>query len=215
MTARRCVLCALTLLLLAGISIAFLDVRVSYSVSQFDRSIGSVFAVGTSWLDTLTLRTIHSSVLGGVLFVSGGLLAIVPRVRAWGVAIALSGASCWTTHAVTGLLKRVFGRLRPYQLRDSGDWSNHFFAGGDSLPSGHTAFYFGLFLALALFAPTTRTVRALLLLPAIFIGMARIAVLMHFPGDVLTSIGLSFLVIALLQKVRERLVRNPNTSCAP
>lgn len=215
MSPRRCVSVALVFFLLATVSIAFIDVRASHTVSQLDPSIADAFALGTAWLDTATLRTAHSSVLGGILIVLGSLLACVPRIRAWGTAIALSGACCWTTHFVTSLLKKVFGRLRPIQLHQSGDWSDRFFAGGDSLPSGHTAFYFGLFLALAVFAPTTRRVRVLLLLPAIFIGLARIAVLAHFPSDVLTSIGLSFLVIALALKLRSYSFRSPNTSCAP
>lgn len=91
--------------------------------------------------------------------------------------------------ATIGLMilgKGHFGRLRPYQVFASGDWSNVWFAGGGSFPSGHSAFYFGLFLPLAAAAPKVWQ-RAVLLAIPVFVVIARIDLGMHFLADVSAS----------------------------
>lgn len=91
--------------------------------------------------------------------------------------------------ATIGLMilgKSHFGRLRPYQVFASGDWSNVWFAGGGSFPSGHSAFYFGLFLPLAAAAPMIWQRVVLLSIP-VFVVIARLDLAMHFLADVSAS----------------------------
>lgn len=202
-------------LALAAVFVATFDIRASRFVAALDSTIGELFAVGTVWLDTVTLREVHQSLLAGILIVAGVFLTLNAQRREWGLALALSGASCYVTHGLASLLKPIFGRLRPWQLKAANDWTDRFFAGGVSFPSGHTAFYFGLFLALAVLAPVKRVTRCVLLLPALFIGVARLLVLAHFPSDVLTSIGISCVIVAGALCARVRFLRSRNTSCAP
>jgi membrane-associated phospholipid phosphatase len=82
--------------------------------------------------------------------------------------------------------KTHFGRLRPSQVFESGDWSQLWFIGGGSFPSGHSAFYFGLLLPLAAACPI-RWLRALLLAIPVFVALARIDLARHFLSDVAAS----------------------------
>ena len=67
----------------------------------------------------------------------------------------------WGIATVVMLLgKDFFGRLRPAQLFESGDWSHPWFAGGVSFPSGHLAFYAG-FLSFKVFERLARLVKRL------------------------------------------------------
>ena len=82
--------------------------------------------------------------------------------------------------------KNHFGRLRPQQVLEAGDWSHVWFVGGGSFPSGHSAFYFGLLLPLAAACPR-RWHGALLLSIAVFAIVARIDLANHFLSDVSMS----------------------------
>ncbi len=99
-----------------------------------------------------------------------------------------------TTAVLVWLLKRMVGRIRPYaRLEDVKALA--FSAPTDfSFPSGHAAgsFAFCIFLATVLVRSDVREQRALrfvlaggLLLLAIGVGLSRIALGVHFPGDVL------------------------------
>jgi len=91
-------------------------------------------------------------------------------------------------------LKDVFGRQRPYELFAHGDWSQAWFAGGNSFPSGHVSYFWGLFMPLMYLFPRWRV--PLLLVP-LFIALARIDTSFHFLSDVLASIALAALVTLL------------------
>ena len=89
------------------------------------------------------------------------------------------------TIAVMILGKSTMGRLRPYQVFETGDWSTIWFAGGVSFPSGHSSWYFGLFLPLAAAVPRLWQRVALLGVP-VFAAVTRIDMSMHFLSDVST-----------------------------
>jgi membrane-associated phospholipid phosphatase len=91
-------------------------------------------------------------------------------------------------------LKVLFGRLRPYQLLERNDWSHAWFSGGNSFPSGHVAYFWGLFLPLACLYPKYGV--PLLVVP-VFIALARIDENVHFLSDVLGSIALAALMTLL------------------
>ena len=99
-----------------------------------------------------------------------------------------------TTASLVWLLKRMVGRIRPYaRLEDVKALA--FSAPTDfSFPSGHAAgsFAFCIFLATILVRSDVREHRALrfamaagLVLLATGVGLSRIALGVHFPGDVL------------------------------
>ncbi|HYG47833.1 MAG TPA: phosphatase PAP2 family protein [Allosphingosinicella sp.] len=89
--------------------------------------------------------------------------------------------------AAADFAKPPFGRLRPFQALAEG--SDRWFMGPDygSFPSGHAAFYAGLFLPLALLFP--RRAAPLLAVP-LLVGMQRIVSHDHYASDV----GASFLI---------------------
>jgi len=69
---------------------------------------------------------------------------------------------------------------------EAGDWSHVWFVGGDSFPSGHSAFYFGLLLPLAAACPI-RWLRWLLVAIPLYVVVARIDMAKHFLSDVSAS----------------------------
>ncbi|HKE47100.1 MAG TPA: phosphatase PAP2 family protein [Rhodanobacteraceae bacterium] len=82
--------------------------------------------------------------------------------------------------------KDFFGRHRPYEVLASGDWTQVWFAGGGSFPSGHSAFYFGLLLPLAAACPI-RWLRYVLVAIPVYVVLARIDLEKHFLSDVSAS----------------------------
>ncbi len=112
----------------------------------------------------------------------------------------------WNGLAGAGLLagawgKELFGRLRPYEVLQSGAWDATWFAGGSSFPSGHAAYYFGLFLPLVYLAP--RQCRLLLVFP-VFVAVSRVVENMHFLSDVVASVVLISLLTAGASRLVER-----------
>lgn len=99
--------------------------------------------------------------------------------------------------------KNLFGRLRPQQLFESGDWSSVWFMGGGSFPSGHASFYFGLLLPLAACAPRTWQ-RVVLVSVAVFVGMARLDMARHFVSDIAMSVLLAAVASLLVARILRR-----------
>jgi membrane-associated phospholipid phosphatase len=93
--------------------------------------------------------------------------------------------------------KPVFGRLRPHEtLADL--W---FAGGGNSFPSGHAAFYAGLFLPLMVLFPRYS---ALFAIPPLFVGVARLMEHDHYLSDVAVSFAFAALLAAGLSFLVER-----------
>jgi len=166
----------------------------------------AVFVEGTKWLDTFTGqnlftdKTLRKTFFGGLLLISGGaclLMRFVPAAK------ALIFVSCVQLTAVlsTGLGKITFGRQRPIELFANGQWDAMWFASSTSFPSGHTSFYWGLFIPLIYLFPQYRL--SFLVIP-VFIGLARMSESMHFLSDVLASITLAMVVTLVFAVVVER-----------
>lgn len=183
----------LVLGLLAGACLAGLDVRIARFLWEGPRALPDAAERMTAVLDTLTGKRVSDLLLPGTLALLALGLHRTQRGRA-AAACALVALSASLPHLLVGILKRLFGRLRPRQIAESG-WVECYFAGGNSLPSGHTAFYLGLCLALAWSWPRGRHA---LLLVAIAVGLARVLEGDHFPGDVLLSAALTLLVVRAL-----------------
>lgn len=121
-------------------------------------------------------------VLGLAGMLAARRLRLPPRLAPALLAAGLVQAG---TITVMILGKSTMGRLRPYQVIENGDWSMVWFAGGVSFPSGHSSWYFGLFLPLAAAAPRAWQRIALLVVP-VFAAVTRVDMSMHFLSDVST-----------------------------
>ncbi|MCM2294378.1 phosphatase PAP2 family protein [Allorhizobium sp. BGMRC 0089] len=96
--------------------------------------------------------------------------------------IALSGLAA-------NLLKRLIGRGRPYVFAEHGAFHFQPLAGSslyESFPSGHSTTFGAIFMMAALVFPRYRLA---LLVGALWMGMSRVMVGAHFPGDVIAGLG--------------------------
>jgi membrane-associated phospholipid phosphatase len=165
-----------------------------------------LFEAGTVLLDTVSGKEI-SKFLPGLLITGCALaLLIAPRTRAMARSVLFVGLVQLLGTLVTGVAKNFFGRLRPFELLQSADWSHAWFIGGSSFPSGHVGFYFGLFLPLAWLFPRWRW--PLVAIPW-FIAVARVDANHHFVSDVGTSIAVvGALTIALASLAKPRVAKS-------
>ncbi|MBV8685606.1 MAG: phosphatase PAP2 family protein [Alphaproteobacteria bacterium] len=148
---------------------------------------------GVALLDAVSGKRVSSFLLGAALVVAA-LAGNVLRRRAWHAGPLLYvGAVQLACTLAADLAKPPFGRLRPFQAAADGRWSDLWFMGEryGSFPSGHAAFYAGLFVPLALAFP--RWAPPLLAVP-LLVAAERILSHDHYPSDV----GASFLLAALL-----------------
>ncbi|HST27638.1 MAG TPA: phosphatase PAP2 family protein [Rudaea sp.] len=200
MSKRALALTALACALLALVSIVGFDRQIAQAVHASAVASAAVFVEGTRALDAVSGRSLlHSHalsgvLLGGILFVLGVLIWTFKRGSTLARALLFTCGVQLATIASAWALKDVFGRLRPYELFAHGDWSHAWFAGGNSFPSGHVSYFWGLFLPLLYLFPRWRI--PLLIIP-LFIALARIDTSFHFLSDVLASIALAALVTLL------------------
>ena len=160
-----------------------------------------IFNEGTVFLDTITGKEI-SKFLIGLLLIGASLVLMIPaRTKQVAWSLLFVGVVQLLGTLVTGVSKNLFGRARPYELLKNGDWGNEWFVDGTSFPSGHTGFYFGLFLPLAFLFPRWRWP---LMITPWFIAIARVNANDHFISDVAASIvivgGLTWLIAAWMRK---------------
>jgi membrane-associated phospholipid phosphatase len=172
----------------------------------------SFAALGLLLVDRPLAEWIHGSGIAHSRVFAGGLAALdfLTAMHLWfwlagcsAIAIGVVGLA-WKRHAewprawlAAGIVqiaalhtmilgKSHFGRMRPSEVFEKGDWSQVWFVGGGSFPSGHSAFYFGLLLPLAASCPL-RWLRNLLLAIPVFVAVARLGLERHFLSDVAAS----------------------------
>lgn len=204
---------AVTAVLCAGLALLCIfafDRHLAQTIHASALASATFFVNGTQALDVASgRRLLHSHLLSGVLL--GGCLCAL-GVFGWLLnrrgflprALLFAGGVQLATIACAWALKHVFGRLRPYQVFAHGDWNHVWFAGGDSFPSGHNAFFWGLFLPLMYLFPRYRI--PLLLIP-LFIALARIDESVHFASDVFASIALAALVTLIAASLLNRWIK--------
>lgn len=142
--------------------------------------------------------------LAGCLALGLGVLGLAfARTARWPRVLAAAGGVQLLTLGAMVLGKNTFGRLRPLQVFESGDWSHVWYAGGGSFPSGHSAFYFGLLLPLAAACPRAWQ-RAVLVAIATFAILARIDLEKHFLSDVSASALIASLFTLLVATLSRR-----------
>lgn len=192
-------------------SIFLFDRLIANAVHNSGIENAALVEYGRDHLDVLTGRGLVGShvavgqfLLGGILIALGVLWLLARRSRLAARGLVFAGVVQWITIEAGWLLKDLFGRMRPFQLFEKNDWSHVWFAGGNSFPSGHNAFFWGLFLPLAYVFPRWRI--PLLVIP-VFIAFARIDENYHFLSDVLASVALAALVTLLAAQLAGRWVR--------
>ena len=169
-----------------------------------------VFEWGLAALDFATGLHLWFGLAGCTALAIGIVGLLRWRQAGWPRAFLAAGTvQMLTLHAMI-LGKTYFGRLRPVQVLESGDWSAVWFVGGGSFPSAHAAFYFGLLLPLAAACPI-RWLRALLLAIPVFVLLARIDMARHFLSDVAASALIAAVYTLLVATLARRWLPAPTT----
>ncbi|HMG47847.1 MAG TPA: phosphatase PAP2 family protein [Allosphingosinicella sp.] len=155
-----------------------------------------LFVDGADWVSG---KEISNFLLGPVLILIGLALNLRGKRRLLSGAWLYVGAAQFAATCLGDFSKPLFGRLRPFQALQGGAWHDRWFMGPDygSFPSGHAAFYFGLFVPLALAAP--RWGLPLLAVP-LLIALERVISLDHYLSDVAASMALAALLAWLFGK---------------
>lgn len=168
----------------------------------------AVFVYGLDALDFLGGLHVWFWLAGSVALALGAAGLLFRREHRWPRALVAAALVQFATLATMIAGKNHFGRLRPQQVLDGGDWSHVWFAGGGSFPSGHSAFYFGLLLPLAAACRSPR-LRAVLLAIPLFVVAARIDLGKHFLSDVSASALIAALYSLLLAVPARRWLAAP------
>jgi membrane-associated phospholipid phosphatase len=197
--------------LLALISIFTIDRGLALAVHGSSIENAAVVERVREFLDIFTGRGLVGSyasagqlMLGAAFVLIGLLWALFQRSSYAARALMFAGAVQLATIEAGWVLKDLFGRMRPFQIIASNDWNHIWFAGGNSFPSGHNAFFWGLLLPLAYLFP--KYWMAFLIIP-VFIAFARIDENYHFLSDVLAAIALAALITLFAAMVFERWVK--------
>ena len=140
------------------------------------------------WLEVLTLKEISNFGLGFLLLVTGGLLLLPRSMRSIGWTLVYVGAVQFASTVIVDLSKPQMGRLRPFEAQANSGGADIWFVGANSFPSGHVAFFAGLFLPLMMLAPR---LALLLALPPAFVAATRVMDHDHYVSDVTASLALA------------------------
>jgi membrane-associated phospholipid phosphatase len=172
---------------LAFVSIFALDRPLSEWAAAHPRG-GSYWDTGTRLMDQIFLKEISNFRLGPILLIAGGVLLLLRSTRRNGWMLVYIGAVQFATTTIADLAKPLIGRLRPEEaIAGMDSW----LAGGNAFPSGHTAFFAGLFFPMMLIAPRWTFLFAI---PPLFIAAARVLENDHYLSDVSASLALAALV---------------------
>lgn len=193
----------LMLLGLAGIDRPLVEWIRSSGIEQ-----ARAFAWGIVAFDTVSGIGFSIWLAGAITLVLGCIGFALRRDARWPRALIIAAivqcASLWTM--IVG--KHHFGRLRPHEVLAAGDWSHVWYAGGNSFPSGHSAFYCGLLLPLAAACPI-RWLRRMLLAIPLLVVLARIDLAKHFLSDVSSSALFVALYALLAATLLQRWLPSP------
>ncbi|HSE13750.1 MAG TPA: phosphatase PAP2 family protein [Rudaea sp.] len=211
MSKRTLAWTAAVALIIALVSMLAFDRGIALAVRQSGIESAAIVVSLREFFDILTGSGIGRGfgrfghlLLGASLVVIGMAWLLARKTNPTARALVFTGLVQLGTIEAGSLVKVAFGRLRPYQLLEHNDWSHIWFAGGSSFPSGHVAFFWGLFLPLAYLYPKYRV--PLLVVP-VFIAFARVDENVHFLSDVLGSIALAAIVTLIAAVVFGRWIR--------
>lgn len=183
---------------LAAAGIAGLDGMVEWAIAGLTAAPAMNRSLGV--LDLLAGKEISTFLLGFVLLTIACAMLARAATRWLGWPLLYLGLVQFLTTTIVDLGKTPLGRLRPYEALQNG-LGDHWFVGGQSFPSGHTAFYAGLFAPLILLLP--RWTAVWLIVPAI-VAIQRVIAHDHYLSDVSFSLGLAAVLAAALGGVVRR-----------
>jgi membrane-associated phospholipid phosphatase len=187
---------ALFFALLAAAGLAGLDRILAGALPQAGPA--SLWSQGVALLDLAALRHIGDWLLPFVLVLAGVLLLVLRATRATGFGLLYAGLVQLVAYGAADLSKPLFGRVRPTEAAGGADlW----FAAGNSFPSGHSAFYAGLFLPLAILFPR---LFPLWVVPPLFVAAARVMEADHYLSDVSASLAIAAALAASLSFLAEK-----------
>ncbi len=191
---------AALLAMLAGLLLVDHPLAIWIHASGIENAMA--FRVGLAGLDNLTRIHISYWLAGAVCAFVGAIGLILKRGPR--IANTLLAAAVMNAAPIGSMMlgMNLFGRLRPLQVLESGDWTNMWFVDGGSFPSGHAAFYFGLFLPLVA-ACRSLWLRAMLLAVPVYVSLARMALARHFLSDLAASV----IIAAVFALIVARLFR--------
>lgn len=157
--------------------------------AEVDRVLGGAVAL----LDVAFGKGVAAFLLGGMLIAAALALNRFRGRRLRSGRLFYVGCAQLMCTAIADFAKPAFGRARPFQALADGAGPDRWFMGPDfgSFPSGHSAFYAGLFLPLAMIFPRQAT--PLLAIP-LLVGAERVASHDHYASDV----GASYLIAAVV-----------------
>lgn len=187
---------ALCFALVAAAGLAGLDQMVGAALPAADPA--SVWNRGVGLLDAAALRYVGDWLLPFALLLASLLLLVLRSTRSVGFPLLYVALVQLLSYAVADLSKPWLGRTRPAETVPGSDlW----FAGGNSFPSGHTAFYAGLFLPLIVLWPRLAPLWAI---PPLFVAVARVMAHDHYLSDVGASLALAAALAALLAPLAQK-----------
>lgn len=192
MNRRQLLWAFLVAVVLTLLGIFLLDQPIAAFVQHIGGRQSAVLQEGTHWLELASGFPIGKFFLSYFLLGAAALFFIAPSTRSVGWMLLFIGGSQLLTRLIAGVLKSVFERLRPFEVIEAGNWDWKFFTGhGNSFPSGHSAHFWGLFFPLLFLFPRYRLP---LLIPPVFITIARVGVNDHWCSDVIASAGVAALI---------------------
>jgi undecaprenyl-diphosphatase len=177
-----------------------MDYRVFHAINDFVRH--------HTWLER-AFNGIETwgTILIAVAAVALWLLARPHAGEKWKLAAASALASGGLAYLVNQVIHAIWDRPRPYESH-AGVYHPHEHATDAGFPSDHTSAAFGIAVAVALFDPV---VGAAFLVLAALIGIGRLIVGAHYPGDVLAAVAVgavcAFVVVRYVRPVIALLVR--------
>ncbi|MDP9003865.1 MAG: phosphatase PAP2 family protein [Verrucomicrobiota bacterium] len=208
MNKRQLISWTVVTLMLTLLSIFLLDQPIAAFVQRAGGRSSVIFLKGTSFLEIAFGFPINRSALTYALLAAAALLFIWKSTRsaAWMV-LFIACVQISTRLAVVGLKTE---RLRPFEVIQAGNWDWKFFRShGNAFPSGHGAYFWGLYFPLVFLFPRYRL--PLLIIP-LFISVARVGVNDHWCSDVLASATVAALITLIfigLFRMKECETRGP------
>lgn len=194
--------------LLVALGILWLD----RPLVEFVRAAGieqaRVFALGLAALDAVSGIAVWVWGIGCVTLAVGLAGFAFRRNERWPRVLIVAALTQFATIVAMMFAKDFFGRVRPHQVLESGDWSTIWFAGGSSFPSGHSAFYFGLLLPLAAACPI-RWLRIVLIAIPVYVVFARLDLHKHFLSDVAASAWIAAILALIFATLARRWLPPP------
>lgn len=190
MSSRQLLNVALAALAFTVVSVFVIDVPLARMIGTPSPGLARPVSAFTSAMEIVSGMTLSKFALGGALIAAGVIAYFVRRWRAAALPLLFIGLTHFSARLIAGVLKNVFGRLRPFEAQAAG-WHDAFFAGGGAMPSGHAIHFWALFFPLALLFPRARWI--LLPLP-VAISIARVLANDHYLGDVVASMALAALI---------------------